>query len=157
MHPAIALVDELRRRGVELAPYPGRDRIRFRPKDAVTSGEVELLRRSRGIVLALLQEESLAGSPRDPTDKTDKRLDPTLLSVLSVFPGARLEVDGCTLDMAPFDVGPKLGACHACGSRRWWRLRFRRRLPNGAPWICERCNPPGPPTDQVEFVEVADA
>jgi hypothetical protein len=33
----------------------------------------------------------------------------------------------------------------------------RGLLPNGAPWICERCYPPGPPTDQVELVEVADA
>jgi len=31
----------------------------------------------------------------------------------------------------------------------------RGLLPNGAPWICERCHPRGPPPDEIERVEVA--
>jgi hypothetical protein len=139
MHPAIALVDELRRRGVELTPYPGRDRIRFRPRSAATSEDVELLRRHRGIVLALLQEESLVGSPKDPTDKTDKRLDPVLLSVLSVFPGARLMRDDepwpreVVPILAEAESGPR--PCRACGCPDLWSLR------TGGPWVCSRCHP----------------
>jgi len=83
------------------------------------------------------------------------------ISGVELVPASRAEgrsgLLGTVDDRLRLDAPAVLVACHACGSRRWRRLRPRRQLPNGVPWVCERCNPPGPPTDQVEFVEVADA
>lgn len=150
-HPVALLVEELRRRGVEWKAHDGR--VRFRPKSAVRPEEVEQLIRHREVVLALLRGGCCVDPAPVPTDKTDRSTDPFVLSVLSAFPGARLE-PGRVLSTVPFDVDPKLGACYACGSLRWWRGTSRRRLPDGGPWICPRCHPPGLPANEVEFVEV---
>jgi hypothetical protein len=152
-HPVILLVDDLRQRGVEL--QPGQGRVRFRPRSAVSLEEVELLARHRQVVLAMLNAECAGESPPYPTDKTDRRLDPFLLSVLSVFPGARVE-PGVVDSVSP-EAPATRGSCHACGSRQWWRLPPGKGRPKGGPWICATCTAPAPPADAIEWREVADA
>jgi hypothetical protein len=110
------------------------ERLRFRPKADVDPEDVELLRQHKGVVLALLTECCDLETATPPTDKTDKRLDPFLLSVLSVFPDGRVVPD--TGEAIP--IQPEGRECWGCKSRQRWRLQ------SGGPWTCARCHPPIP-------------
>ena len=75
---ASALVDDLRRRGVEFAAAG--DRLRFRPAEAITPQELESLTAHKGEILTLLRGGRLPygdGQPppldRPPADETELR------------------------------------------------------------------------------------
>ena len=47
--------------------------------------------------------------------------------------------------------------CRMCGGKKLWRLLPGSGRPDGGDLFCVSCQAPGPPADQIEFVEVAGA
>ena len=139
-HPLLAVLDVLRDRGVEVRGVG--DRLQVRPRDAVSDGEVGVLRKFRSLALALVQPEQ--GTPGG--DTSDGRDREQLLSLLAAFPHAA-SIDEAFAAEQLAAIEPEEadgGGCGACGGKRFWRPS-----PDHA-WLCGNCNPGSGP-DLVEW------
>ena len=117
MTSAAALVDELRRRGVELRAEG--DRLRYRPVSAVTPEDVEALRRHKSELLAIL-----APPPPDPAEVARRVI---------TFSAQLAEWVASGRQSAPVFAVPGVlaaaGGCFSCGFT----------LEPGRSWRCETC------------------
>lgn len=111
MTPAAQLVAELRARGVELVAAG--DRLRYRPVDAVTPNEIEVMRAFKPEILRIL------------TGVLHERVDAFRHAMAEWFASGR---PGVPLLALP-GVTPALGRCVSCGVT----------LPGDRQWRCELC------------------
>jgi hypothetical protein len=126
----LALLADLRSRGIELVVAG--DRIRYRPKAALTP---ELARRVLALKPALLdalQHETVA---EDGERVAELVLSPELFKVRTIDD---------LIDLWADDSSPPI-RCFTCRGVRWWRLRA------GGPWVCPRCHPPLPALGEIEW------
>jgi hypothetical protein len=99
---AVALVDRLRRRGVQLVPEG--DRLRYRPASAVQPDEIEALRQLKPDVLDLLRQ------PTAPADAAPPAAEPSAWPPVIPVLGPRQTI--------PFTV------CSACAELPYSEIDF---------------------------------
>ena len=119
------LLSDLSRRGIELAAHG--NRLRYRPRSAVTPDLAERLRIHKGALLAILgQSEGRDGATGAP-----------------VGPGKRAASSGPALWQDCIEPRP---ACPCCGGLvSWWSLLGDRR--------CMACDPPATAMRLLERAE----
>ena len=129
------LMADLANLGIEIRAVG--ERIRFRPREAMTPELAERVRVCRDDLLALLRQ----GESRTPS------LDEFLQTVIDTFDGEVVDEVGETAPLLPETPlpgeAPRRG-CYSCGERQFHRIR------GGAEWVCSRCHPPGTEQEVVE-------
>ena len=112
--------------GLGVEVRPAGDKVAYRPIDAVKPELLAEIRRHKTELLVLLRAGEESAAAADSVER------------------ARWVVS------APLSE-PLTKECFACRGLRWWRLRSP-----GCEWVCERCHPPGPPPDQIEWLGGTD-
>lgn len=164
---ASAFLEATRQRGVHLRAVAGR--IQCSPPGSLGADDVAFVVAHKPELLRLLAGAPDASGPAEAPgsgfDASTRPPPPEYHWPPNTYPvepfiAALEEVEKHgRVDLWQTDLVRRVAAprpCHLCAGRKWWRL-LDAGLGTPGPLYCERCHPPMPPAEAIEWLEVGRA